>query len=196
MSNTAASRPRSTIVLAGRRIDAPDADMPRFPQSRIAAVAIELHTLFRRRRAGALVSAAACGTDIVALVAARSLGMRRRIVLPFSPAVFREGSVVDRPGDWGILFDELTAEAREAGDLVVLDSRTQQADPYTATNERLIAEALEISGERSNARVRKSRLFAAIVWEGRPRDGDDYTHAFAELARARGLAVEEVLTSE
>jgi hypothetical protein len=195
LSKSITNRRESTIVLAGRRIDAPNTEAPRFALSRIAAVAIALHTLFRRRRATVLVSAAACGADLVALVAARSLGMRRRIVLPFSPAKFREESVIDRPGDWGELYDELIAEAKATGDLVVLNNRPKLADAFTATNERLIEEAFEMSGETANARVRKSRLIATIVWEGRPRGEGDYTQGFAELAKTRGLSVREVLTN-
>jgi hypothetical protein len=45
----------------------------------------------------ALVCSAACGADLIALEEAERLGLRRRIVLPFSPRQFRETSVTDRP---------------------------------------------------------------------------------------------------
>ena len=65
----------------------------------------------------ALVCSAACGADLIALEEAERLGLRRRIVLPFSPRQFRETSVTDRPGDWGPFFDRLVEAAKVAGDL-------------------------------------------------------------------------------
>ena len=196
MTTTAATRGLATIVLAGRRIDAPDAQPPRFPLSRLTDVTIAVHTLLRRRRPKALVCAAACGADLIALAAARSLDVRRRIVLPFPPARFCAESVVDRPGDWGALYDRMIAEAERTGDLVVLSNGPELANPFTATNQRLIAEAFRLSGETHGPRVSKSRLRAAVVWEGDPRGAGDYTHEFAELARASGVSVEEILTRE
>src|SRR5689334_16384562 len=105
------------IALAGRRIDTPDTDPPRFPLGGVPLVRRRLAELFRVERATALVCSAACGADLVALEEAERLGIRRRIVLPFPPERFRETSVVDRPGDWGSAFDRLVAAARAAGDL-------------------------------------------------------------------------------
>ena len=194
MSNSAPNRGLPTVVLAGRRIDAVGATPPRFPLARLTDTTIDVHTMLRRRRPAVVVSAAACGADLIALAAARTLGIRRRIVLPFAPARFRAESVVDRPGDWGDLFDEMIGKAEKAGDLVILSDGAKLADPFTATNERLIAEAFALSGEMPKPRVAKGRLCGVIVWEGRPRGAGDYTQAFAELARGKGIFVEEVLT--
>lgn len=111
----------TTIALAGRRIDAPDAETPRFPLANVPLVRDRLRAFFVERGAGTLVCSAACGADLVALEAAKSLGMRCRIVLPFDPARFRQTSVTDRPGDWGPTYDRLVETARREGDLVVLE---------------------------------------------------------------------------
>jgi hypothetical protein len=58
---------------------------------------------------------------LLALRAAKVLGLRRRLVLPFSVEAFRDTSVTDRPDDWGPLYDELIAAARQTDDLVVMD---------------------------------------------------------------------------
>ena len=122
--------------------------------------------------------------------------MQRRIVLPFAAAKFRAESVIDRPGDWGDLYDGMIAEATASGNLVVLKNGAKQADPFSATNQRLIEEAFAVSGETPGVRVRKSKLRAVVVWEGRSRGPGDYTQEFADMAKAQGIPVEVVLTSK
>ena len=174
----------TTIALAGRRIDPPDAETPRFPLANVALVRDRLRALFVERGADTLVCSAACGADLVALEAADALGIRRRVVLPFAAAMFRETSVTDRPGDWGPLYDRIVEAARRANDLVVLERAGEGGGAYEAANTRIIEEAAAIPGER----------FALIVWEGRSRGDDDATAGFAEGARRSGLTVDEVLT--
>jgi len=69
---------------------------------------------------------------LIVLSEAGSLGLRRRVVLPFEPKRFRETSVVDRPGDWGTIYDQVIDQVETNGDLVVL-GKTDQDDPYAAT---------------------------------------------------------------
>ena len=164
------------VALAGRRIDAPDAPTPRFPLSRAAAVREKLSALFRRRGATALVSSAACGADLLALDAARHLGMRLRIVLPFDRATFRRLSVTDRPGDWGPLYDEICAEG-EVIELGLDPSRSHYA--YQAATARILEEKPDL---------------AVAVSDGLARDDDDLTEYFVRLATERGIEVERVHT--
>src|ERR1700688_1274520 len=110
----------AVIALAGRRIDAPDTDPPRFPLENVPIVRERIAALLSAEHAEALVCSAACGADLIALTEAERLGLRRRIVLPFPAKRFRETSVTDRPGEWGPLYDRLIKEAQSAGDLVVL----------------------------------------------------------------------------
>jgi hypothetical protein len=173
--------------LAGRRVDAPGAPA-RFPLARVGVVRDALRTLLADNGAETLVCSAACGADLVALQAARDLGLRRRIVLPFTAEAFRDTSVVDRPGDWGPLFDDLIGEARQTGDLLVLDGAPGDDRSYARANESILDDVLALTGK-------PERAAAAIAWEGRPRGEGDATHQFAESARRRGLPVFEVLTA-
>src|SRR5690349_3650476 len=102
---TDSEKQRVVIALAGRRVDPPGADPRRFPLENVETVSKRIGQLFAERNAAALVSAAACGADLLALEVAKSRHMRRRVVLPFSRDVFRRTSVVDRPGDWGDRYD-------------------------------------------------------------------------------------------
>ena len=177
------------IALAGRRIDAPEAQETRFPLSMKEAVGQRLRDFFTRREATSLVCSAACGADLLALDAAGEVGIRCRIVLPFSPERFRETSVTDRPGDWGPLYDRIAERIAASGDLVVLPDGGDQDDAYAATNEAILDEALQLARGKGEGDV-----LAVIVWEGRTRGEGDLTDAFAASALARGIEVAEVLT--
>jgi hypothetical protein len=107
------SQPAPAVVaVAGRRIDPTGSMPPRFPLENVPLVRQRLAEVLAAEHTSALVCSAACGTDLIALEEAERLGLRRRIVLPFSPERFRATSVVDRPGNWGPVFDRLVAGAR------------------------------------------------------------------------------------
>ena len=55
----------------------------------------------------------------------------------------------------------------------------------------ILKEGLALVG---SAPVLAGSAIAVIVWEGHPRGAEDTTQHFAELARERGLSVEEVST--
>lgn len=177
------------IAFAGRRVDAPDADVPRLPPSSTDAVRERLRLLFAERGAEALVCSGACGADLLALEAAGALGMRRRLVLPFDRVRFRATSVTDRADDltdWGALFDEVLG-AVPPSDVVELDGEATGDEAYAAANRALLDEAEALAGAEGSVR-------AVIAWEGARRGEGDLTAAFAEEARARGFPVEEVRT--
>jgi hypothetical protein len=148
------------VALAGRRIDCTDTNPSRFPRDAIPSVRRRLADLFAREHAVALVCSAACGADLLALEEAERLGLRRRIILPFPPDRFRQSSVVDRPGDWGRMFDRLVAAAEKAGDLVVLSETDDEEIAYAAANKAIISEAQKLAQGDT-----RHRLVAAIVWE-------------------------------
>jgi hypothetical protein len=164
------------IAVAGRRIDATDAPTSRFPLVRAGAVREKLLVLFRRRGGTALVSSAACGADLLALDAARQLGMQLRIVLPFDRATFRRESVIDRPGDWGPLYDEICAEG-EVIEMGLDPSHGQEA--YEAATVRILDEGPAL---------------AVAVSDGVSRGTGDLTEFFVTTAKARGIDVERVDT--
>jgi hypothetical protein len=182
----------SVIALAGRRIDAPGADLPRFPLDHVPSVHQQLADLLVEERTAALVCSAACGADLVALEVAEQLGLRRRIVLPFAPERFRGTSVTDRPGVWGPVFDRMIAAAATAGDLVVLHRGDDDDKAYVAANEAIIREAQKLAlAEEAGS---STRLLAVIVWEGTARAGSDATDDFRRLAQQAGFQERTVLT--
>lgn len=187
------------VALAGRRIDAPGAEQQRFPLENIDVVAERLRTLLEDLKPYALVCSAACGADLLALDAARTLGIRRRIVLPFDASRFRATSVVDRPGNWGSLFDTLHQEARARNDLEIVSHEGDDEEAYAVATERIIAEALELAKEeagRESGESPESQPTAIVVWDGRSRGEGDLTARFAALARKNGMRVMEIDTMQ
>ena len=140
-----------------------------------------------------MVASGACGSDLAALAAAQTIGIRSRIVLPFLRDHFRQTSVVDRPHSeyWGALFDRLTDHAKSRDDLVVLGLQRGAPSTYSHVNRAILCEAnLLASGA-----VERRRL-AVIAWDGAPRGETDFTKEFADLAIAAGFSLEEVSTSD
>ena len=177
----------TVVAVAGRRMDASDAAVARFPLHNRDRVREAIRSALIASRAVVLVSSGACGVDLLALDAARTLGIRRRIVLPFAADRFRTTSVVDRPGDWGPLFDELVADARSQGDLVVLNLG-EGDDAYSKANQAIVHE-----GEALAVAVNASKR-ALIVWDGASRGPDDLTDHFKGHAASRGWRIEEIPT--
>jgi hypothetical protein len=180
------------LALAGRRIDPPDAGIPRFPLASVPVVRRRIRDLLVEREVGALVCSAACGADLLALEAAEELGLRARIVLPFDRDGFRESSVTDRPGDWGAAYDRLVAAAERRDDLRVLGLPGGGVGDYARTNGAILEEAVRLAGAAPEAAG--GSVLAAVVWEGTPRPGDDLTADFARRARDRGIPVVAVPT--
>lgn len=172
--------------LAGRRIDAIDADEPRFPLHRAPAIGEAIAAVLVERKISRLVCSAACGADILALEACKALGIPATIILPFSAGVFRDVSVIDRPGDWGPRFDQVIARARAHSDLVELGYAKNDQKAFLGANREIVAHVTEANvGEK----------FAILVWEGTTRGEDDATADLAERAWAAGFQVIEVSTA-
>lgn len=108
------------IALAGRRIDAEGAASPRFPTENIGNVKEKLGLFFIEKKPDWLVSSSACGADLIALDIAGELEINRKIILPFDAKTFRSTSVVDRPGDWGMLFDRIYDELKKENNVIDL----------------------------------------------------------------------------
>jgi hypothetical protein len=175
------------IALAGRRPDPPNADARRFPIEHVGAVEEKLRKLLVTSTATALVSSAACGADLLALVEAGQLNLRRRVLLPFDRERFRGTSVVDRPGEWGPVFDRVIDEVSARGDLIVIDGGDGD-EAYAAANEAILDEAERL------AHGADAPAAAAVVWDGKARGEGDLTHQFRASAERRGMRVFEVLT--
>jgi hypothetical protein len=191
------------VALAGRRVDPPGAERPRFPLANVEAVAERLRTVLADLEPEVLVSSAACGADLLALDAARTLGIRRRIVLPFDASRFRASSVVDRPGEWGPLFDSLYEEALSSNDVVILPCGGDDEDAYAAATYRIVTEALTLAKESNPEGVGSlpegvgslgRKPTAIVVWDGESRGEGDLTAKFAALAANSGMRVVKVAT--
>ena len=176
------------FALAGRRIDAADAAVPRFPLRNAEIVARRLRALFEFHRPEALVCSAACGADLIALAEARPLLIRRRVILPFPRERFRLTSVTDRPGGWGILYDRTIDEVSAGKDLVVLAVPSEEAAAYRAAGHAILDESEAL------ARAAAGQAFAVLVWEGKRRGAEDFTADFADDAARRGLPLLTVNT--
>ena len=178
------------IALAGRRVDAIGAKQSRFspePQN-IERVRRRLRAMLISKGSIALVSSAACGADLLALEEAGLLGLRRKIVLPFSRAKFRSTSVVDRPGNWGPLYDKAVEEVNAQGDLIVLEPGLESG-AYVKTNHTIIEKAIALGKDL------KYPVSAVRVWDGQSRGTNDLTEEFGLYAKKRGIPlIEDVPT--
>jgi polyphosphate kinase 2 (PPK2 family) len=185
------------VTLAGRRIDAQNAPVARFPLEKATTVHKRIQKLLQESQATVLVSSAACGADLLALDAAGKLGIRRRIILSFEPKRFRKASVTDRPGDWGTLYDRIIREVESAGDLVLLNEEVDDEAAFMRANTAILDEAQKLAHEATReAHAKAEDLLAVLVWDGKPRDERDITAAFGEEARARAIPMTEILTQD
>jgi len=182
----------AVVALAGRRVDLPEAQVSRFPLVNVQEVGRRVREALCEVHAVAVVCSAACGADLVALEQAKRLGLRRRIVLPFAPERFRESSVVDRPGDWGPVYDQQVAATAAAGDLLVLGVAAGGDAAYAAANEAIVREAQALA--RTAQPDGPHRLIAMLVWEGLPRSEGDATARFRDLARRAGFEEQSIST--
>jgi hypothetical protein len=171
------------LVQAGRRVDTPAAPVARFPPSNIDAVRERIHKYFGESKPDFLVTSAAAGTDLLALDVAGQLKIKRVVLLPSDPAVFRISSVVDRPGEWGEIFDRVVKEVN----VEILDVPEGQTG-YLETNVRLLERAQTLSS--SNNTVAR----ALVVWDKKLRGPDDVTGHFLAQARLRRMPVVEIST--
>jgi hypothetical protein len=181
------------VVVAGRRIDLPNAAVSRFPLSYRGTVAQRITAALKDLQATVVVSSAACGSDLLAINAARARQLRRRIVLPYQEDWFLVDSVTDRPGRWEDLFAQVMSEAREAGDLIVLSEPRGSDDAYRAANDRILAEALDLA-RAENPENSGAALAGLIVWEGAPRGPDDLTDHMRRHLEAAGARIVPVIS--
>jgi hypothetical protein len=178
------------LALAGRRIDPADASIARFPLENASAVRERIAALMTATQTTTLVCSAACGADLLALEAAHALAIDYYIVLPFSEHRFRTTSVIDRPGEWGPIFDRAIERADAMEKLFILDLPEADDGSYLAVNRAILGQA------RVLARSIAQPLEAVLVWDGQPRDGLDISAAFGEEARSLGIPLREVSTLE
>jgi hypothetical protein len=174
--------------MAGRRVDAADAENVRFPLQNVDLVRTRVRAVLEDEMATMVISAAACGADLIALSEAGEMGLRRRVILPFDRARFRETSVADRPGDWGAVYDQILDEVAEKDDLVILHGKSD-AEAYEETNQAILDETVLLAKETDE------QTAAVVIWDGASRGPGDVTQTFVDEAKRRGMEVVEVKTT-
>ncbi len=184
------------VTLAGRRIDAHNAKTARFPLGSSTMVRTRIYNLLAEQKATTLVSSAACGADLLALDVAGELGIRRRVILPFEAERFRTISVIDRPGEWGVLFDRVISEVQAQKDLVFLHEKRAGGIKFIHTNASILDEAISLARSKSlqGYKTTPDKVIAVIVWEGKSYGEDDITVDFAKEASARSIPILEITT--
>ncbi len=175
----------TAAALAGRRADTPGDTPARFPQKNVRIVEERIAAFFRVESVDRLVCAAACGADLVALSVAEKMDIPALIVLPFSRATFRRVSVIDRPGNWGEIYDRLVDSADRRDDLITLDLAEDDETAFTVGNARIISET---------HRVDANRKLAIAVWEGSSRGDGDTTDELLNEGRRQGFDTASVST--
>jgi hypothetical protein len=184
---------KQVAALAGRRPDAPDAPESRFPLGMVGPVTQRIRHTLAEQRVETLVCSAACGADLLALEAADHLGIKCRVVLPFPPERFRKVSVIDRPGNWGVLFDRVIEQVRGTDDLIVLRPRSKDEASFAAATDRILTEAISVHLTLNRA---DPSVFAVVVWDGVTRGPDDATAGFRNAALRLGLPIVDIPTLE
>lgn len=106
-------------------------------------------------------------------------------------------SVVDRPGDWGPIFDQIIPEVEATGELLLLHEGSENEENFeeifTSANTVILDKAQQLAAS-SSEQSREDAVLAIIVWEGQSRGEGDLTENFANQARARAIPVIEVAT--
>lgn len=171
------------IVEAGRRVDAPGAEVARFPSSNVDQVRQRIREFLSRTNPIAFVSSGACGADLLGLEVAGDLHIPRYVLLPSSPEQFRKTSVTDRPGDWGTLYDNVLKSST-----VELLNLPDSQEGYLATNLKLLDRAESLVGKNHTT------VQALIIWNEQSRGPDDVTGHFLAQAKLRKLTIVEIST--
>ncbi len=177
-------------VLAGRRVDAADAPVARFPMQNVKKVKEKLKQFFIANSIDYLICSGACGADLIALNVAGQLSIARKMVLPFDAETFRSSSVTDRPGNWGELFDIVHNELHKESNVIILNYAEDDKDVYEKTNFDILNTADSIFEKLKETGDRKK--VALIVWEGSPKDANDTTDHFRKEAKKRSYTIEEI----
>ena len=171
------------IVGAGRRVDAPDARVARFPPQNVPKVRNKIHQLLVNQKPLAIVSAAACGADLLLLDVGGEIRIPRYVLLPSEPEEFRVSSVTDRPGNWGELYSKVLRTSK-----VEVLKLPEGQEGYFETNLKLLDRG-EMLAKQEHTSVN-----ALVVWNQESRGPDDVTAHFLEQAKLRKMPILEIST--
>lgn len=107
--------------------------------------------------------------------------------IAFERERFRNNSVADRPGDWGLLYDQILDDVSKNGDLLVIQS-IQDVEAYAKVNRVILDEAISLGLQLHE------KVTAVLVWDGKASGGGDLTADFGMRAREKALPIIEVMT--
>lgn len=174
---------RPVIIEAGRRIDAPDSQAPRFPPSKVFEVSQRIRKLLGKQNPQAVVCSAACGADLLLLQAAGEMHIEQVVLLPSESEAFRKSSVTDRPGNWGELYDQVLKTAQ-----IEILRLPEGQEGYLETNLKLLDRGQQLARENGVTAE------ALVIWNGISRGSDDVTAHFLHQAKSRKMTVLEIST--
>jgi hypothetical protein len=177
------TRPGPILVEAGRRVDASDATIARFPAQNVPAVRAKIERELRVQKPISIVCSAACGADLLLLDVTEEMHIQRYILLPSKPDEFRSSSVTDRPGDWGELYNRALSTST-----VKVLNLPQGQEGYLETNLKLLHQAQELANQK------RTSVKALVIWDNKSRGPDDVTAHFLEQARLRKMPILEIYT--
>ena len=178
------------ITIAGRRVDAPGTETPRFPLSQVGSIKKKLIEFLEKMKVTDIISSGAAGADLIALEAAGILNIRRHLILPFARDKFRDTSVIDRPGEWGSIYDSIVTDLKRSNRLIVLNYQGQDEQAYEKTNIAMLEYAKKISEKKSPP----DTILALIIWDGKPKNDNDITYHFILEAKKRNFETTEINT--
>jgi len=184
-------RASGVAALAGRRPSKTNLD-DRSVDVEVNRMRDEIQNVFIAQRVQMIVSSAAAGVDLLGLLVAGSLGIRRVVVLPFSAARFRGSSVADCGAKWAALFDQILEDVTADGEVVVLNDHTPAEQAYRRANHAILQRALAAAG----ASAGRADPLAIAVWEGQRHGGSDLTAEFVDEAGRLGFRVIQILTTK
>jgi len=178
------------VVFGGVQIDGADTKPSRFREDAVAEVARRVAAVLKDLHPRLVLGAAASGADLTVLRAARRIGLRRLVVLPFSVDRFRQTSVASRGQRWVDAYDRTLASLR-ADELEILDE-TEDDTVYQRTNTRLLDRAEQLAaGGDAGGEEEIALLVLRPAWGARGSVTDD----LVAQAAGRGLEIVEVATN-
>ena len=182
----------AVVALAGRRIDLPDAQVPRFPLGNVQEVGQRIYEALCEMHAVALSVRPLAALISLLWSKPSSLVCGDASYCPSRPDDSGKPRSLTVPAAGVRSDDQQVAATAAAGDLLVLDAATGGDAAYAAANEAIVREAQALA--RTAQPDGPHRLIAILVWEGAPRPGSDATARFRDLTRRAGFEEQSIST--
>jgi tetratricopeptide (TPR) repeat protein len=180
--------PPHVILFTGHRVDEPERNPPRFPESKVAAATAEIEnaidSVLKQHPNVIGVAGAASGGDILFHEALRRRGIPREIYLALPPDLYARKSVEPSKGDWRDRFDQLVKDPTPR----ILQEQEKLPDwlfekgasykVWERANLWMLARAMV-----------HSNMTLIALWNGESGDGPGGTEDMVRCAEERGAKV-------